>query len=239
MLLDDEPEPIPYAQVFDPNEHHFNPLQNIDKRRARELAALLYSPFPQGENTLTVRNGRRRLAEELATAKRLDEVRGPEEVRELMADIFFTPIMRKVLCSNKEQFSFNPNSVIFARVNRAELGEQDAFVLGVLLMHQFAGQIVVPDLGFYGRDLHRNLIRQDRLIAGLDYLDEVPPKLKAALLSIEDKELQGASTVDAELIAKLNGLRNDPHREDNPYNRFIDAATSGLEPVSGRRGEVW
>jgi hypothetical protein len=33
------------------------------------------------------------------------------------------------------------------------------------------GQVVVPDLGFYGRDFHSRLIREERLIAGVNYLE--------------------------------------------------------------------
>src|SRR5207237_837427 len=64
---------------------------------------------------------------------------------------------------------FNPKSMIVARINRAELGDFDALVLGLFLMSHFKGQLVVPDLGFYGRDAHVSLVRQNRLIAGVSF----------------------------------------------------------------------
>lgn len=48
---------------------------------------------------------------------------------------------------------------ICERVDRTELGEFDALVLGLLLMSHFEGQLVVRDFGFYCRDAHIRLIR--------------------------------------------------------------------------------
>lgn len=114
-------------------------------------------------------------------------------------------VLQRVLC-NPTNFSFNPRSAIFARLNRVELGDFDALVLGVLLMSHFKGQIVVPDCGFYGRDIHVSLIREERLIAGVNFLDELPEKLRQSCLLIKDKKLTGALVEDAETIARFAGL---------------------------------
>jgi hypothetical protein len=81
-------------------------------------------------------------------------------------------------------------------------------VLGLLLINQFNGQVVIPDFGFYGRDAHISLIRQNRLIAGLNYLDELKlraPDLRYAILAIKDKTAQGALYEDADTLARLAG----------------------------------
>jgi hypothetical protein len=109
-----------------------------------------------------------------------------------------------VLC-NPTNFSFNPNSKILARINRAELGDFDALVLGLLLMAHFKSQIVVPDFGFYGRELHQACIREERLIAGVNFLGELPVKLRQGVLLIEDKVPSGAILEDAEMIAQHAG----------------------------------
>ena len=49
-------------------KHSFNPLTNIDYKKAREIADILYTVSPQGENTLTVRNGKRALLKMLLEA---------------------------------------------------------------------------------------------------------------------------------------------------------------------------
>jgi hypothetical protein len=85
-------------------------------------------------------------------------------------------VLTRVLCS-PTAFSFEPAAVTIARLDRAQLGEFDALVIGLFLMAHFEEQIVVPDFGFYGRDLHSALIREERLIAGVNFLDELPDDL--------------------------------------------------------------
>src|SRR4051794_14195679 len=131
-----------------------SPCSGLDYKRARQIAGVLYTISPQGENTLTVRNGKQALLKALLTADRLDEIpevsyrqrlkMDDEEVTGMLGDILLSPVLRQVLCSTHKQFFFNPTSVIVARLNRAELGDFDALVLGLLLMAQFKGQIVVP-----------------------------------------------------------------------------------------------
>jgi hypothetical protein len=196
---------IPRARVFDPLKDCFNPLADIGYKKAREIADVLYTISPQGENTLTVRNGKRALLRALLGAKRLDQVRGEEEVSEMMADLLMSPVLKRALC-NPTNFSFNPRSVILVRLNRAELGDFDALVLGLFLMAHFKGQVVVPDFGFYGRESHVSLIREGRLIAGVNSLAELPPKLRQNVLLIKDKEAAGATYEDAETLAKYARL---------------------------------
>jgi hypothetical protein len=56
LISDDAPE-IPRARIFDLLKHGFNPLAHLGYKEARQLADVLYTVSPQGENTLTVRNG--------------------------------------------------------------------------------------------------------------------------------------------------------------------------------------
>ena len=209
LLIDDEvpklgdwKRPI----YFDPLKHSFNPLQNLDYRKARLLADIFYTISPQGENTLTVRNGKRELLKALLKADRLDKLDGDEEVQEMMADLLLSPVLKGMLCGG-QTFTFRPKSPILAKVNRAELGEFDALVIGLLLIAEYGGQVVVPDLGFYGRDMHRNLIREKRLIAGVNFLDELPEKLRQAVLLIDDKIAQGSTVKDAETLAQYAMLQ--------------------------------
>jgi hypothetical protein len=69
LHIDDEVPTIKRSHVFDPKKHCFNPLKDIDYKKARELAELLYTIAPQGENTLTVRNGKRALLKALLDGK--------------------------------------------------------------------------------------------------------------------------------------------------------------------------
>jgi hypothetical protein len=149
LFIDDEVPQVPQSRIFDPKEHSFNPLKGLDYKKAREIAEVLYTVAPQGENTLTVRNGKRALLKALLAADQLDRVTGDDEVGGMIEDILVSPVLRHVFCSPKNEFTFNPKSKIFAKIDRAELGDFDALVLGLLLMAHFNGQVVVPDFGFY------------------------------------------------------------------------------------------
>lgn len=204
LLHDDVPE-IPdwqRPQVFDPTRHSFNPLQGLDYKRARELAVVLYSLYPQGENTLTVRNGQRLLLKALLSAKHLDELDGDDEVLALRDDLLASPILRDVLCRKENNSTFR--SVVLARINRKELGEFDALALGLFLINHYKGQLVIPDFGFYGRNAHTRLIREERLIAGINYLDELPLQLRRAILSVKDVEHRHVRYEDALELAKYH-----------------------------------
>ena len=216
LFIADEVPELPdwkRVKVFDPFKDSFNPLRNIDRKKARELADVLYTASPQGENTLTVRNGRRALAAALVDAKRFDEVKvhSPikgvdEEVGGMLGELLFTDVMRGVLCSGNDFAFTGRNTKVFARLNRAELGEFDTLALGLLLMAHFKGQVIVPDFGFYGRDAHVSLIRESRLIAGVNTLAELPPKLRQAVLLIPEKIASQTTADDAETLAKYRGF---------------------------------
>jgi hypothetical protein len=214
LLIDDGPiadafaEHFPQAKLFDISQHSFNPLRSIDYKRARDFAQILYTVSPEGRDTLTVRNGKRALARlVLANTTRLDRIASDDEKdAEALAaidDVLFSPVLKDVLC-RPTNFSFKGS--LIARINRAELGDQDALILALLLIGQFKGQIVVPDFGFYGRPLHLSLIRQGRLTCGVNYLAELEPKLRQAVLLIKDKVGQHCSADDAGILASYTNL---------------------------------
>jgi hypothetical protein len=221
LLVDDGPiadafaQIFPRAKLFDPLQHSFNPLRGMDYKRARDFATVLYTASPEGKDTLTVRNGKRALARlVLANTTRLDRVASDEEkdadALAMIDDVLFSPVLKDVLC-RPTNFSFKGS--VIARINRAELGDFDAFVLALLLIGQHKGQVVVPDGGFYLRPLHMSLIRQDRLTVGLRYLAELPLSLQQAVLTIEDKHFLKLLPDDAETLI---GFTNHP--TGNPKN---------------------
>lgn len=218
LFISDEVPDLPRARIFDPTRHSFNPLEDMDYRKARALADVLYTAYPQGENTLTVRNGKRGLLKALRSAKRLDNVTGDEEVTGMIADLLQSPLLKSALCSTSNQFSFKPNSQILARLNRAEIGDFDALVLGLFLIGHFKGQVTVPDFGFYGRETHMSLIRENRLVAGVNFLGELSPKLRNSVLLIEEKHASGATFEDAQTLADFARIP----RGTNAFNAYVD-----------------
>lgn len=211
LLLTDEVRDIPRSKVFDPRRHSFNPMKGIDEDKAEELAELLYTLSPGGDGTLTVRNGRIGLAEALVLVDRFDKVKGDDEISLMMRGLLFSPTRRRVLCE-KPNFTFSPDAKIQARVNRKELGEKSARVIGLLLLSIYPGQCIVPDFSFYGRDIHSKLIREERLIAGVSYLKELTKHnnktLREDVMLMEYKFISGSATFDdAEELAKYANLR--------------------------------
>src|ERR1700709_2016073 len=91
LFIHDEVPDISRARIFDPAKHSFNPLKGIDYRKARALADVLYTASPQGENTLTVRNGKRALLKALLASSRLDQIDGDEEVTGMIDDLLQSP----------------------------------------------------------------------------------------------------------------------------------------------------
>ncbi len=214
LLIDDGPiadtflERYSRAKEFDPNKHSFNPLKGLDYKHARDFAATLYTASPQGENTLTVRNGKRALTRLLLDTKRLDKLHastdpGDIEAAATVDDMLLSPVLKSVLCG-PPNFTFPTggkwSAPVIARLDRAELGDFDAFILGALLIGQYKGQVILSDSAFYLRDFHVALIRQERLTVVVNYLTELSPKLQQAVLGIKDKTIYRTTPEDAERL---------------------------------------
>lgn len=190
---------------FDPREHTFDILRGKTKLRCRNLSEIFYSrPSSQGgADTLTVRNGKRTLTRLLWEAKQLDKLSKTNapaniEANDLIDDVLFSDFLPHVLL-NKD--NFKSSGTILARLDPAELGEDDAFLIGNLLIERFKGQIVIPDYALYQCPFHLPLIRQGRLTAGLHFLDELSPKIRQNLLLSGPRYAKRCSSADAEVIA--------------------------------------
>jgi hypothetical protein len=89
-------------------------------------------------------------------------------------------------------------------------------------MSHFDGQLVILDFGFFGREHHSRLIREERLIAGLHHLDELSGKLRQTILLIEEKIPSGTTVEDAEELAKY--VRPSLGKNSNKFHAFIEDA---------------
>lgn len=220
---------------FDVKKHHLNPLHEMDYRRAREFVAVLDAVFPEGENTLTKKNANFALLGCLLNKpKELSHILGkgmplplkvkPEafmEAQQKIDTILFSPVLSTVLC---KATNFSLKGIVLARLDRAVLGDFDAFVLGSLLISQFQGQVIVPDGGFYLREHHVALIRQERLIAGVNTLSDVSEKLRQALLTMPEKAVSGTTYEDAMVLASY--LEEQPPGTEG-HSAFIKRAMQG------------
>jgi hypothetical protein len=220
LLIDDGPiadaflARFPKARLFDPTVHSFNPLTGMDYKRACDFVSVLQSVFAAGRDTLTKEGAWDVWLEALLDKPQqldqmlLDESRDPGYIsaQRMARRLLRSPVLRSVLCGEGKPFRFGEGTTV-ARLDRAQLGDFDAFVLGSLLIGQHKGQVVVPDFGFYGRPLHLSLMRQQRLTAGLNFLEEVAREFRQALLTIPDKHGEGCTFEDAEILASYSGLK--------------------------------
>lgn len=229
LFIHDEVPDIPRARLFDPAKHSFNPLKNMSYEKQCHFVDLIDALFPRGDGTLTKDTGLDFIAEALESKPKTlaDLIPVPDHksppghiwAYNKIRRILRSPVLKNVLCK-PTNFSFAKNSLILARLNRIELTDFDALLLGWLLIEQFKGQVVVPDFGFYGRDVHVSLLRENRLIAGVNFLSELPPKLRNSLLLVEDKIASGTTFDDAEVLADFARIP----RGTNAFNSFVDEA---------------
>jgi hypothetical protein len=212
LLIDDGPiadafaDKFPDAKIFNPRRHSFT--FSRDYKSVRAFADALYSAG-YGANTLTVRNGKRALATLLTDTTvplhKLDGDRKDPAIAEALGtidDLLLSPVLKRVL-TRKPNFDFSGS--VIAKLDRAQLGDFDAYILAILSIGQHQGQIVVPDFGAYGCPIHVSLIRQERLIAGLNTLSEVELPLRQQLLLIPDKHGAQCLYDDALELAKYKG----------------------------------
>jgi len=77
-------------------------------------------------------------------------------------------------------------------------------------------------LGLCRRDAHVSLIWiwENRLIAGVNFLAELSPKLQRSVLLIKDKVPAGTTFEDAEILTGYAGLV----RGTNGHNSFVEQA---------------
>jgi len=87
-------------------------------------------------------------------------------------------------------------------------------------MSHAKGQVAVPDFGFCGRDIHSRLIREERLIAGVNFLSELPEKLRRTTLLINERIPSGTTVEDAEELARYERLA----RGTNGFLDFVAKA---------------
>jgi hypothetical protein len=207
--------------IFDVAEHSFNPLKDIDYRRAAEFVDILKAVYPEGESTLTKATFEyqllRALREEPKTLGTLiKDTKDTQYAYQKIQRLVLSPVLEHVL-NRPTNFSFK--GTILARLDRARLGDFDCFVLANLLISQYAGQVVIPDFGFYAHKGHASLIRQHRLVAGVNTLADVP-QLAQLLLTIDTKIASHATVADAQVLASYRGLTPG----NGHYSQFIAAS---------------
>ena len=212
---------------LDFSTHALNPLKGMSYQKARQFIAILDAIFPEGADTLTKKTANFIILKALLRhRKKLDTLiwlpekptSGQYDAYQKIETLLLSPLLKHFLTSPTERFSVR--GIVIARLDRATLGDFDCFVLGNLLAANYPKTVVMTDFGFYATPPHIQLMRQQRLIAGLSFLDEVPTKIRQQLLLMPTKLARRCTFDDAEILAGYAGLAKGTVAESD----FIAAA---------------
>jgi hypothetical protein len=107
-----------------------------------------------------------------------------QEAKGVVEDILLSPLLKTALRKPIPRW-FYSGATIMVRLNRKEIGEDDARLIASILIAQSKGQIVIEDFAFYARPFHTSLIRENRLMAGVFTLSE--RKATADVLAHRDR----------------------------------------------------
>jgi hypothetical protein len=218
---------------LDLSHHALNPLKGIDYLKARQFVGIINAVFPEGESTLTRKNSTYVLLKALLGSKTrtLETLLAPskdpgeQDAYQKIQTLLLSPILKHFLCTPttlRLTGRHTTHNIILARLDRATLGDFDCFVLGNLLISAYSGPVVIPDFGFYAIPHHIQLMRQERLIAGLNTLSEkrISPEIRQQLLLVRPKLARRCAFDDAETLASYAGIP----KHINAYSDFIDEA---------------
>ena len=117
--------------------------------------------------------------------------------------LLMSPMIRNIV--GQEVTTFGNASVIIANLDRAKLGDTTARLLGGLLIARSRGNVVIPDYGFFSAPLP---LPQDRFTVSLNFLDELAPVLRQAILGIDEKYVFKTNKKDAEELLFYVGVLN-------------------------------
>jgi hypothetical protein len=120
--------------------------------------------------------------------------------------LLMSPTIRNIV--GQKRSTLTGADIIIANLDRAKLGSLTARLLGGLLIARCGGDIYINDFGFFASDYVASLLPQNRFSVSLSFLDELPRKLQAAVLTIEEKLVLKINPRDAEELAFYVGLMN-------------------------------
>lgn len=119
-----------------------------------------------------------------------------------------SPPIRNILGQQHSTFSLEGRHIVIANLDRAKVGDQTAFLLGSLLISRSKGPVYINDFGFFASDHLASMLPQERFTLAFQYLEELPAKLRQAVLAIEDKTVFKTTREDAERLAFYMGVSN-------------------------------
>jgi len=226
-----------HVTVFDPAEHSFNPISDMYDTKADAFLEVLDAAFPQGQTTLTSRYSNHLIFKALLANKpRLEAlIQPPKDNKDIYQKDAYEKIERLLLYRVLERvlnrgtrLSFT--GTIVMRLDPSLLGDRVCFVLANMAINQYPGQVVITDFGRYAIPAHRQLITQGRLLAGVNFFDELTDEMKNALLAGTTKETRIPSLCNPDDAAELAVHAGHP-RGSEGHTTYIDLAIKRAPPA--------
>jgi hypothetical protein len=96
--------------------------------------------------------------------------------------LLMSPAIRNIVGQRHSTFSLARKNIVIANLDRSQIGDLTARLLGGLLIARSAGPVYINDFPFFASEHFTSLFPQERFSVSLSFLDEVSPKLQQALL---------------------------------------------------------
>jgi hypothetical protein len=130
--------------------------------------------------------------------------------------------------------------IVIANLNRAAVGDRDAFMLGSFLLARAEAPVYIGDLGFFRSDHLAGLFSRGGYTAAVRFLDDLAPGLRRAVMDpATDKYVFQTVRKDAEELAFYVGVDNPqtlmaPILHVNEYRHATGTAVTEA-PMIGNR----
>jgi hypothetical protein len=117
--------------------------------------------------------------------------------------LLMSPMIRNIV--GQGETTFQNAHIIIANLDRAKLGDTTAKLFGGFLIARSTSNVFIADYGFFGAPLP---LPQDRFTVTVNFLDELVPILKQAILGIDEKYVFKTNKKDAEELSFYVGILN-------------------------------
>ena len=129
-----------------------------------------------------------------------------------MDELLLSTTMQNIFGQAQTTFWLDRGKIVIANLNRAKIGDRNAFMLGSFLLARAKVPVYINDLGFFKSDHLAGLFSQGGYTAAVRFLNDLTPSLRQAVLDpTTEKFVFQTNRPDAEELAFYVGI-------DNPQN---------------------
>ena len=114
-----------------------------------------------------------------------------------LGTLLMSPMIRNIVGQEHTLFS-DKTRIIIANLDRAKLGDITARLLGGLLIARSTNTVVINDYGFFSAPLP---LPQNRFTVAVNFLDELPQRLRNDVLGIDQKFVFKTHKKDADELS--------------------------------------